>query len=195
MENFETEYTYDWIDVEEGESEEFVIDSASKAEWAIEQITEKQAQRDYFVKCAEEKIQKLKDQIAKEKEKCDNATNFLTYKLAHFMEDDDVPKKKTKTQITVNLPAGKIIKKLPKLSITTKTGESVTKIKDKDDFVKEVESIAPQYIKTKKEVDWGAFKKQLTIMDDSVMVTETGEIIDSLGVTETPASVEVKPNV
>ena len=63
MENFETEYTYDWIDVEEDNPEEFVIDSASKAEWAIEQIAEKQAQRDYFVKCAEEKMNLLLEKL------------------------------------------------------------------------------------------------------------------------------------
>lgn len=177
------------------EQDGFEIDSASKAEWALKQIDDRRKRCDYFIKCANDEINQLKERIKQEQQKCDNETNFLTYKLGHYMEGDNVPKKKTKTQISVTLPAGKIIKKLPKVVIMSSDGKEVTKVKDKKEFVDEIYNLDSTYIKTKMEVDWAMLKKDLEVIDGSIFMKDTGEIIESLSAVEQPAIIEVKTNV
>lgn len=190
MERYEDFELEELIENEEG----FEIDSASKAEWAIKQIEDRRSRCEYFIKCAKEEIEQLKEKIKREQEKCDNDTNYLTYKLGHYIESDDVPKKKTKTQISVTLPAGKIVKKFPKAVIVANDGKDVTKVKDRKEFVDEIYNLDSTYIKTKMEVDWAMLKKDLEIIDGSVFMKNTGEVVESLTSIEQPASIEVKTN-
>ena len=190
MERYEDFELDELIESEEG----FEIDSASKAEWAIKQIEDRRNRCEYFIKCAKAEIEQLKEKIKKEQEKCDNDTNYLTYKLGHYIESDDVPKKKTKTQVSVTLPAGKIVKKFPKAVIVASDGKDVTKVKDRKEFVDEIYNLDSTYIKTKMEVDWAMLKKDLEIIDGSVFMKDTGEIVESLTSVEQPASIEVKTN-
>lgn len=190
MERFEDfVYQTEETEVEDG----FIIDNAKKASWAIDKIADERKRTKFFIDCAKAEIEKLQSQIKDAEEKCENATSFLSSKLAMFLEREDVPKRETKTQVSVTLPAGKIIKKLPKLEFTMVNGESVTKFKGDDDFVKEVKAINPSFVKTKEEVDWATLKKSL-ITDGAtgVVVKDSGEYIDSLIATETLPYVEIK---
>lgn len=186
---------YDYVADEENIVEQYEIKNASEADWAIEKIIEERHRRDCFIETAKAKIDKLKAQIEKETKRCENATNFLTGKLAHYVEYSDVPTKKTKTQESLNLPSGKVIIKFPKAKIVmAKDGADVSKAKDNKDFVNEVEDIDAKYIKTVKSVDWAKLKKDLTIDEESGIITvkDTGECIDSLGVELGVKSVEIK---
>ena len=176
----------------EEEQQGFEITDAATADWAISKIAEERKRKDFFVNCAKAEIEKLKNQIKDAETKCDNATAFLTGKLGIFLENEDVPKKKTTTQLSVTLPAGKIIKKLPKQEIVMADGSKVTDKKTDVNFINEVRDIDAQFIKTTEEVSWGDLKKKLTIKDGMVMVKETGEMIESLGVNETLPSIEIK---
>ena len=176
----------------EEEQQGFEITDAATADWAISKIAEERKRKDFFVNCAKAEIEKLKNQIKDAEAKCDNATAFLTGKLGIFLENEDVPKKKTATQLSVTLPAGKIIKKLPKQEIVMADGSKVTDKKTDANFINEVRDIDAQFIKTTEEVAWGDLKKKLTIKDGMVMVKETGEIIESLDVNETLPSIEIK---
>ena len=171
----------------EEEQQGFEITDAATADWAISKIAEERKRKDFFVNCAKAKIEKLKNQIKDAETKCDNATAFLTGKLGIFLENEDVPKKKTTT-----LPAGKIIKKLPKQEIVMADGSKVTDKKTDANFINEVRDIDAQFIKTTEEVAWGDLKKKLTIKDGMVMVKETGEMVESLGVNETLPFIEIK---
>lgn len=184
----------EWIDGEE-EYKEFAIENAQTADWAISQIAEERRRKNYFVDCAKAEIEKLNNQIKDAESKCERATDFLTSCLGRYLEREDVPTKETKTQISIKLPAGQIIKKLPKTEYTMADGSAVTKSKDFEAFVKEVKAIDKNMIKTKEEVDWALFKKTLTTDDDGgVFVKDTGEYIETLSSKQTLPSIEIKVN-
>jgi len=195
MERFEDFEKYiDFTNNEdEIEYEGFEINDASTADWAISKIADERERKDYFVECANKEIEKLKTQIKEMEDKCERATSYLSGCLGKYLERDDVPKKKTATQESVVLPAGKIIKKLPKIEYIMQDGESVTKHKNDDDFVKEIKKIDKNLIKTVKEVNWAELKKNIDNIDGGVVVyKETGDIIESLSTRETLPSIEIK---
>lgn len=194
MERFEEEYmpSSEWLDAED-EYAEFEIKTAQQADWAISKIAEERARAEFFINCAKEEKARLDNQIKDAEKKLENATSFLTGKLGQFLEKEEVPKKKTKTQISVTLPAGKIVKKLPKTEFIMQDGEDVTKHKSDEDFIKEIKGIDESFIKQTEEVMWGDLKKKLAVDDDgSVYVKDTGEYIESITTQQTLPSIEIK---
>lgn len=194
MERFEEEYmpSSEWLDVEE-EYAEFEIKTAQQADWAISKIAEERARAEFFINCAKEEKARLDNQIKDAEKKLENATSFLTSKLGQFLEKEEVPKKETKTQISVTLPAGKIVKKLPKTEFIMQGGEDVTKHKSDKDFIKEIKGIDESFIKQTEEVMWGDLKKKLAVDDDGgVYVKDTGEYIESITTQQTLPSIEIK---
>lgn len=194
MERFEEEYmpSSEWLDAED-EYAEFEIKTAQQADWAISKIAEERARAEFFINCAKEEKARLDSQIKDAEKKLENATSFLTSKLGQFLEKEEVPKKETKTQISVTLPAGKIVKKLPKTEFIMQGGEDVTKHKSDEDFIKEIKGIDESFIKQTEEVMWGDLKKKLAVDDDgSVYVKDTGEYIESITTQQTLPSIEIK---
>ena len=194
MERFEEEYmpSSEWLDAED-EYAEFEIKTAQQADWAISKIAEERARAEFFINCAKEEKARLDTQIKYAEKKLENATSFLTSKLGQFLENEEVPKKKTKTQISVTLPAGKIVKKLPKTEFIMQCGEDVTKHKSDEDFIKEIKEIDESFIKQTEEVMWGDLKKKLAVDDDGgVYVKDTGEYIESITTQQTLPHIEIK---
>lgn len=194
MERFEEEYmpSSEWLNAED-EYAEFEIKTAQQADWAISKIAEERARAEFFINCAKEEKARLDSQIKDAEKKLENATSFLTSKLGQFLEKEEVPKKKTKTQISVTLPAGKIVMKLPKTEFIMQGGEDVTKHKSDEDFIKEIKGIDESFIKQTEEVMWGDLKKKLAVDDDgSVYVKDTGEYIESIITQQTLPSIEIK---
>ena len=194
MERFEEEYmpSSEWLDAED-EYAEFEIKTAQQADWAISKIAEERARAEFFINCAKEEKARLDSQIKDAEKKLENATSFLTGKLGQFLEKEEVPKKETKTQISVTLPAGKIVKKLPKTEFIMQGGEDVIKHKSDEDFIKEIKEIDESFIKQTEEVMWGDLKKKLAVDDDgSVYVKDTGEYIESITTQQTLPSIEIK---
>lgn len=194
MERFEEEYmpSSEWLDAED-EYAEFEIKTAQQADWAISKIAEERARAEFFINCAKEEKARLDSQIKDAEKKLENATSFLTSKLGQFLENEEVPKKKTKTQISVTLPAGKIVKKLPKTEFIMQGGEDVTKHKSDKDFIKEIKGIDESFIKQTEEVMWGDLKKKLAVDDDGgVYVKDTGEYIESITTQQTLPFIEIK---
>lgn len=194
MERFEEEYmpSSEWLDAED-EYAEFEIKTAQQADWAISKIAEERARAEFFINCAKEEKARLDNQIKDAEKKLENATSFLTGKLGQFLEKEEVPKKETKTQISVTLPAGKIVKKLPKTEFVMQGGEDVTKHKSDEDFIKEIKEIDESFIKQTEEVMWGDLKKKLAVDDDGgVYVKDTGEYIESITTQQTLPHIEIK---
>ena len=192
MERFE-----DFYDTFTGEFEEapmgFEITDASTADCALSKIADKLNRTKYFVVCAEQEIKKHKEQIKDAQEKCEREVQFLSGCLGQYLELEEVPKKKTKTQETVTLPAGKIVKKLPKVEFVMCYGEPVTSHKDDDNFVDQIRDIDKDLIKTKEEVDWANLKPLLASDDNgNVIYKKTGELIDMLETKETLPYIEIK---
>ena len=194
MERFNEEYmpSSEWLDVED-EYAEFEIKTAQQADWAISKIAEERARAEFFINCAKEEKARLDNQIKDAEKKLENATSFLTSKLGQFLEKEEVPKKETKTQISVTLPAGKIVKKLPKTEFIMQTGEDVTKHKSDEAFIKEIKGIDESFIKQTEEVMWGDLKKKLAVDDGGgVYVKDTGEYIESITTQQTLPFIEIK---
>ena len=194
MERFEEDYmpSPEWLDAEE-EYAEFEIKTAQQADWAISKIAEERARAEFFINCAKEEKARLDNQIKDAEKKLENATSFLTGKLGQFLEKEEVPKKETKTQISVTLPAGKIDKKLPKTEFIMQGGEDVTKHKSDENFIKEIKGIDESFIKQTEEVMWGDLKKKLAVDDDGgVYVKDTGEYIESITTQQTLPHIEIK---
>lgn len=194
MERFEEEYmpSSEWLDAED-EYAEFEIKTAQQADWAISKIAEERERAEFFINCAKEEKARLDNQIKDAEKKLENATSFLTSKLAQFLEKEEVPKKETKTQISVTLPAGKIVKKLPKTEFIMQGGEDVTRHKSDEDFIKEIKGIDESFIKQTEEVMWGDLKKKLAVDDDGgVYVKDTGEYIESITTQQTLPHIEIK---
>ena len=194
MERFSEEYmpSSEWLDAKD-EYAEFEIKTAQQADWAISKIAEERARAEFFINCAKEEKARLDNQIKDAEKKLENATSFLTGKLGQFLEKEEVPKKETKTQISVTLPAGKIVKKLPKTEFIMQNGEEVTKHKSDENFIKEIKEIDESFVQQTEEVIWSDLKKKLAVDDEGgVYIKDTGEYIESIATQKTLPSIEIK---
>lgn len=179
-------------DVEDG-AKEFEIVDASTADWAISKIAEERKRTQYFVDVAKQEIENLKKQIKEMEEKCDRSVQYLSGCLGKYLERDEVPTKKTTTQESVTLPAGKIIKKFAKTEFKMPNGKSITDSKGDAKLIKEVADINYEFIKTKQEVDWANLKKHLDVdAEGNVIYKDTGEFLESIVAQETLPYIEVK---
>lgn len=179
-------------DVEDG-AKEFEISDASTADWAISKIAEERKRTQYFVDVAKKEIENLEKQIKDMEEKCERSVQYLSGCLGKYLERDDVPTKKTTTQESITLPAGKIIKKFAKTEFKMPNGKSITSSKGDAKLVKEVADINDEFIKTKQEVDWTNLKKHLDVDDDGdVIYKDTGEFLESIVAQETLPYIEIK---
>lgn len=167
--------------LEHTEENAWVCDSPEKADWAIEKIKEIRTRRDMFINVAEQKINTLKAQIEEQEKSCENQESFFVEALNHYL--DTAPAKKTKTQIALELPAGKIIRKISRPDFT----------KDDARLLEYLKEYSPDFISWTPKVKWAELKKILQIQDDSAVVrTDTGEILDCIWVEMSPERIEIK---
>ena len=179
-------------DVEDG-TKEFEISDASTADWAISKIAEERKRTQYFIDVAKKEIENLEKQIKDMEDKCERSVQYLSGCLGKYLERDDVPTKKTTTQESITLPAGKIIKKFAKTEFRMPNGKSVTNSKGDEKLVKEVADINDEFIKTKQEVDWANLKKHLDVDNEgNVIYKDTGELLESIVAQETLPYIEIK---
>ena len=179
-------------DVEDG-AKEFEIADASTADWAISKIAEERKRTQYFVDVAKQEIENLEKQIKDMEDKCERSVQYLSGCLGKYLERDDVPTKKTKTQESITLPAGKIIKKFAKTEFSMPNGKNVKDCKGNAELVKEIADINYEFIKTKQEVDWTNLKKHLEVTEDgNVIYKDTGEFLESIVAQETLPYIEIK---
>ncbi len=160
----------------------WICDTPEKADWAIEKIKEERARRDLFISAAEKKIEQLKEQIQMQNEICEGKTGYLLLQLGDYL--DSVPAKKTKTQLSLDLPSGRIIRKL----------EHPEYVKNESSLLKYLEEEYPDMISWTPKINWSELKKVLQISGDSVIRTDTGELIspECISVRMVPDSVDVK---
>ena len=170
-----------------------VIDTETKEEarprfieenedWAIEQVIEEQERFKLYEQAINHKIEKLKEDLLQEKEKSENRTSWLRFKLGEYIKRDDVPAKDTKTQMSLKLPSGTIKFIKSKLDYD----------RDDDELLEYCKENATDFIKIKESVNWIEFKKHLEIKNDIVINKDTGEIIDGINVIEVVPKIEIK---
>lgn len=154
----------------------FVIDSDKKAEWALCAIHEHLIEADRMLAACDEQIKfynQRKEEIAAA---ADRKTAYLTSLLQLYF--DTVPHKATKTQETYALPSGKLVRKL------------ASKKMEHDDAA--LMQKYPDFVQMKPHLVWGELKKKMKIEGDVVIDTTTGEIVEAITVTETPAKFGVE---
>lgn len=111
--------------------------------------------------------------VEKAKEKRDRKVAWAESNLRAYF--DLVPAKVTKTQKTYDLPSGKLVLKHQEPKYDTKDEELVPWLK----------ANRPELVKIKESSDWANLKKELKVSPDgTAMVTEDGEIVPGITVTQ-----------
>lgn len=177
----------DEFDVEteaDQEEQRFVIDSDTKAEWAIRKIAEEQAEHDRLVGCCQEEIDRYKERQEDYHQRFERRTaNLRAMLLEYFCT---VPVKETKTQQKYELPSGSLV--LKKASSDFKA--DTDKLRDWLEG-----NQMTDYLKTEVSPKWAQVKKQLDITPfGAIMFKETGEILpdDCVTIETKPERFEVK---
>lgn len=166
------------MSVDEPRAEEFVFDTPGKANWALSKILKIRQRCDLFVQAAEEEIARLEAQIEETERKRDQESAYLLSELDSYL--DTVPAKKAKTQISFELPAGKLVRKLP----------STDYVRDDKRLLKAL--AGTDYVKDEPSLKWAELKKDLKVVGETVVLSTTGEALDGISVVEKPATFDVK---
>ena len=143
--------------LEEDKDERFVIDSDTKALWAIRKINEAKQERERLVAFYKKQIEKAEEE-----------ESIRVSRLMAMLEDyaGTVPMKETKTQSSYALPGAKLVIKKPKAVILHDDQKIIAAFKEKGrtEFIKTV---------TIEKLDWAGLKKRFQ---------EDGEMVDGISV-------------
>ena len=155
------------------ESEGFVIDSDAKALWALKKIKEAREDRDFWLSWYKQKEKEITEQ-----------TDFDTMNLERMLADyfATVPHKSTKTQESYTLPGGKLILKKQNPEYTRDDSTVIEWLKTNK---------MPQFVKIEEKLDWAGLKAATAVFEGNV-VTEDGEIIPGITVTDREAKFVVE---
>lgn len=155
---------------EELVQKQFVVDSLSSADWVMRKIKENKDRSGEIIDYAKEEIQRLQQFIKKEEARRDNNVAYLEHLLENYLlqrrEEDPNFKLKTVTG-------------------TASTRKSTSWNYDDEkliDFLKKNDMA--EFIRVKEEVNKTDFKKAAIVTDSGVVVTEAGEVIDGVEVTQ-----------
>jgi Bacteriophage Mu Gam like protein. len=153
------------------------------ADWTINKIKTLQAELERKKMFVENKKAILDEWYEKEKKAIDNDIAFYTSRLQQYFDSLD-PKllTKSKTQVSYSLPSGKLVKKFEKPEFK----------RDDEILLTWIEQNAPNYIKIKKDINWAEFKKKLTVDKGKIILTDTGEVVEGIGIENKPAEFEIK---
>lgn len=173
-------------------AEGFVIDNAEKAEWAIKKIRDERESRDYLIDACKKEIERLQTKIKETEEKCDTKTSWLLSKLDQYLDEDGVPARTTKTQKKLELPSGKIVRKLESKEICTLDGNTGAKLKDDEKLLEFIKENYPEDVIVKESCNWKNLKSKLLITNEGEIVTEDGLPVDCLMARLVPPSIDVK---
>lgn len=163
---------YNVYDIEDitDDKQEFVIDSDSKADWALSIIKQEQDEQNRLLASIDEQIEILK---AKRERIADNdKCRFLKSKLNQYFESLTDGKREMKTCIKYKLANGELVYKKPQVSYERDDDKIISYLTAHNLF---------QYIKTNPSVDWTELKK-----------TDFFHLIDGVTEVQTEAKFEVR---
>jgi hypothetical protein len=157
--------------------EQLIIVNDIGAEKALVELKKYVEDKERLIDICNEMINEYKQRIEGLNNDIEERSKFVKHMLHSYMETVEV--KETKTQLSYQLPSGKLIYK------------KGTQTLQKDDS-KLVNVIDEQYIKTTKTIDWANYKQRLVIHDDKVIDTHTGEVVDGVTVVEKDGEFQIK---
>ena len=152
------------------------------ADWALKKIKTEKDELDRITALAEQEIARLKEQVERAQRRYEQNTAFLTSMLEQFF--DTVEHKRTKTGTeSYRLLHGQLVRK-------------PAGIKPEPDHEKLVAWLRQNgyenLVKVEESARWGELKKQITFTGTIATITETGEIVEGVNVTETAPAFSVK---
>lgn len=148
------------------ETEEIVeVRSAIEAKWQFEQ-------RKRIVNDRDELIAYYEDQIAKVKADAEYKIGFIDRALFAFFQT--VEHKKTKTQESWSIPAGKLVLKKQAPEYKRDDKAVIEWLKNNN---------ASQFVKVEEKLDWAGLKSETTVVGNTI-VNQDGEIIPGVEVIE-----------
>ena len=163
---------------------EWKITNDSEAEWLIDKVNEDLIEINRFELSLTNKIEILKERLEKvKKEKENKLTRRDNYLLRYFEDIPEELKKKSKTMEKYRLPSGEIIKKYPAPEFKRDNDTLVNWLK---------ENKMNDYIEVKESAKWADLKKATKTIGSSVVLEETGEIIEGIEVIERAPTLEFK---
>lgn len=186
----------DYKEVRVGFDEEFAeisedgwkADTLERVNRAVRYLRKEQEAMDIFCESADIEIDRLTREVvklskAKEDriEKYRERTEYVQQALMAFMET--MPTKKGKTQESLTLACGKIVKVYPSQTM---------KLRDEMAVISTLRDSAPELIKSTESVDWSGYKKRLQIVDNLVVDTVTGAVVDGVDIKNEVGRVVIK---
>lgn len=162
------------IETEKEREENWTVDDAGKAEWAITKIKTARTEIQKAKQKRDELIAHAEEIFKQDTAQLDDDIKFFTQKLKPYAENHLIGKSRT-----IKLPAGKLkFTKQPDKFIFDGGEEASSK---SEKLLEWCQKNCPTYIKQKVtySVDWAALKKNL-VAENSEVCTKDGEIIDGL---------------
>lgn len=163
--------------------ERFTVDNDMKAEWVLNKIRHIRAEQKKENNELTRQMQFYKDQMDLVDKQADDEVawfeSMLTPYFAERMENGFT--KSTKTQTTYKLPSGKMILKKQAPEYERKDEELLPWLKQN----------RPELVKVTESANWVELKKTVKINGDTV-VTEDGEVVPGVKVTEREDKFEVE---
>lgn len=152
----------------------FRVDDDQKADWCLRKIREANEEADKMTAWYTEQMKKIL-------KRRDERVAFFEEKLKPYFAM--VPKKETKTQLSYQLPGGKLVLK--------KQGPEFER--NDEQLLPWLKENIPALVKVKEAPDWANLKKHLTVIGDKAADPD-GEIVPGITVVERPEvfKVEVK---
>lgn len=152
----------------------FAIEDDMTADWAIRRIAQIDAEADRMIDFYEAQIKKCN-------EKRDARKDFLLEHLRRYT--NTLPMRETKTQLKYALPSGDLV--IKKAAMTYKRDdEQLLRWIQKNDL--------SEFTQVNVSPAWGELKKHLTIMGDSVVLADTGEIVEGVEAVEAEPTFMIK---
>lgn len=169
----------DFLDIDEEKKEVWTIIDDLGADWALDKIIEEKVALRRYEITVNSKVSQLQLRLKKEQEKANREIEFFESKLREYFEQVKDKSKDSKTQKVYKLPSGLL--KMKK--------EVITFDYDKAKLLEYAENEElNDLIKVTKDFKWADFKKSLEIQGDTIINTDTGEIMEVEGL-----SIEAKP--
>lgn len=166
--------------------ERFVVDNDMKAEWCLSKIRGIRAEQNRETEELQRQMQFYLDQMEMIKAKADEDVKFFEDILSEYYlkRKNDGFTKATKTKESYKLPTGELTMKHrePEFEYKKEQDKTVAYLK---------KAGMMDYIKVKEETDWAKLKKICTVVGETVAITETGEEVPGITVTERPDEFEV----
>ena len=161
------------------EKERFRVENKEQAEWCLRQISRLMREQDEIESTAQAEIEKITTWKNDQTESIQKSISFFENLLIDYHRQ--VLQKDPKAK-TIKLPSGRLEARKAQPEY----------LRDKETMLSWVEQNRPEFVITKKELDWAGLKKVLKYENGMGIDSDTGEAVPGLKVIERGMTFRVK---